>query len=554
MKNAGETGTIRTRVPIRSLLALGILLAGFCASLYVLVGSPLGVRAAGQAAATAPASQSEAPPSQPSATSPSANVPSANYTPRIRRPLAVQAPSTPVATPAPASESEATASAKLDQAQVELDAALDEVRQTRENIQQASEVQRRTLLACALFLAVFAVIAIAVVVQVSLQLRAWRQRSLESLQQVEAVAANLKPLQDSQDEIRRTLPKLLQQVGEQPLNFQEQGARFPWQSLTVLDDIDHLAYVGDSRLAFSSFSQPQDATVYLNGLLLSAVAHLARNQPWTAHARLDQFFALLTSHPDAVDPSRIAQAYSYRAQAAYQLLETQDAEPSWLRRSERSQVESLARQGFEDVARSARLDPEWKHATFVEAQLCSRFYLPDDPSENTPRSELFVRGLRRAVTLYKQLIEERAYRGPARHNLARCLKRVAEHTGDKSDFSDFGYALSSFPTDEELSDEALAARQPTSQDRFLWQWMLSDPELFRALESLNLAEYRSFWVKLLDTKVHLRNWRADLTELQQKDPAMRNWAVQLQHAEPAISLANPSARRPERFDTTSSGS
>jgi hypothetical protein len=151
------------------------------------------------------------------------------------------------------------------------------------------------------------------------------------------------------------------------------------------------------------------------------------------------------------------------------------------------------------------------------------------------------------------LIEEKCYRGPSRHHLARCLKRVAELTGDKSDFSDFGYALSSFPTDEELADEALAARQPSSQDRFLWQWMLGDPELFRSVERVNLAEYRSFWIRLLDNKVHLRNWRADLAELQQRDPIMREWGVQLLHVELPISVANPISRRQDRFDSPSSG-
>ncbi len=182
--------------------------------------------------------------------------------------------------------------------------------------------------------------------------------------------------------------------------------------------------------------------------------------------------------PDAVERRRIAQAYSYRALAAYQVLEAQDKEPSWLRKTERAQFESLSKQAFADIAHAASVDPEWKHTTFVEALLCSRFYVPEETADNSSRSDLFVRGLRRAVSLYKGLIEERSYRGPARRNLVRCLKRIAEQTGEKSDFSDFGYALNAFPTDEELADEALAARQPASQDRFLWQWLLGDEELF----------------------------------------------------------------------------
>jgi hypothetical protein len=185
--------------------------------------------------------------------------------------------------------------------------------------------------------------------------------------------------------------------------------------------------------------------------------------------------------------------------------------------------------------------------------LCSRFYLSDEAADSSSRSELYVRGLRRAVSLYKGLIDERAYRGPARRNLVRTLKQIAEQTGEKGDFSDFGYALNAFPTDEELADETLAARQPTSQDRFLWQWMLGDEELFANVERLNQAEYRGFWIRMLDNKVHLRNWRADLAELHQSRPAMKEWTIQLLQADPPISLSNAISRRQERFDPPASG-
>ena len=172
--------------------------------------------------------------------------------------------------------------------------------------------------------------------------------------------------------------------------------------------------------------------------------------------------------------------------------------------------------------------------------LCSHFYLAEEAADIRSREPIsLVRGLRRAVSLYKGLIEERSYRGPARRNLVRCLKQIAELTGEKSDFSDFGYALNAFPTDEELADEALAARQPTSQDRFLWQWLLGDEELFANIERLNLAEYRAFWIRMLDTKVHIRNWRADLEELREAKPAMKEWAIQLLQSEPPIALSLP---------------
>ena len=98
-----------------------------------------------------------------------------------------------------------------------------------------------------------------------------------------------------------------------------------------------------------------------------------------------------------------------------------------------------------------------------------------------------------------------------------------------------------------------AARQPTSQDRFLWQWLLADEELFANVEQLNLAEYRAFWIRMLDNKVHLRNWRADLSELQQAKPAMKEWSIQLLQSEPPITLSNAISRRQERFDSPASG-
>jgi hypothetical protein len=163
-----------------------------------------------------------------------------------------------------------------------------------------------------------------------------------------------------------------------------------------------------------------------------------------------------------------------------------------------------------------------------------------------------VRGLRRAVSLYQGLIEQQAYRGPARRNLVRCFKQIAELTGEKSDFSDFGYAVNAFPTDEELADEALAARQPTSRDRFLWQWLLGDEDLFASVQRLNQTEYRAFWIRMLDTKVRLRNWRADLEELRQAKPEMKEWTIQLLQSEP-IPLSQVLSRRSDRFESPATG-
>jgi hypothetical protein len=518
-----------------TVLALCLLAVGLLACLYVLIGFPAEAQVTGSStdiiATPAPA-----------------------YPQPVRRQSAAAYPvQAPAALPATSLRSEAMPDPLQADFQAQLDLVRDQLRQAQDNLAQSARAQRRIRTASALFLAVFAVIAALIVIQVYVQARAWDRDASQSLAEVEAIAAQLQILRDARADARNVLPGLLKEVGEQPLGFQEEGSAFAHRALAVIDDIDHLAYVGQGRLAFRDLPSESEAAVYLNGLLLSAVSHLTRSDPWTAFARLDQFFSQLERFPQSVERHRIAQAYSYRALAAYQALENQDKEPSWLRKQERAQSESLSKQAFADVAHAASVDASWKHTTFVEAMLCSRFYVPEETVDNGSRSDLYVRGLRRAVSLYRNLIDERCYRGPARRNLVRCLKRIAEQTGEKSDFSDFGYALNAFPSDEELADEALAARQPVSPDRFLWQWLLGDEELFATVERLNLAEYRAFWIRMLDTKVHLRNWRADLAELQRSRSEMKDWNIQLLQAEPPISLSNAISRRQERFDSPASG-
>ena len=282
-----------------TVLALGLLGAGFLACLYVLIGVPAQAQAVGD-----------------STTEPTASAP-APAAPVYRR---RQLPVTVAAAPSPAPPAQASAGPShsdivIDELQAELTTVHDQLRQSQEFMREAAAAQHRTRIASALFLAVFVVIAALIVIQVYLQARAWDNDQSQAVAEVEAVAAQLEVLRDAQSEARSALPGLLQEVGEQPLGFQEEGTAFAPRALAVIDDIDHLAYVGQGRLAFRDLPTETDAAVYLNGLLLSAVAHLTRSDPWTAFARLDQFFLQLSRFPDAVDRRRIAQGYSYRALA-----------------------------------------------------------------------------------------------------------------------------------------------------------------------------------------------------------------------------------------------
>ncbi len=63
-------------------------------------------------------------------------------------------------------------------------------------------------------------------IQVYLQARAWDRDASRAVAEVEAVAAQLEVLRDARAEARSALPGLLQEVGEQPLSFQEEGNAF----------------------------------------------------------------------------------------------------------------------------------------------------------------------------------------------------------------------------------------------------------------------------------------------------------------------------------------
>jgi hypothetical protein len=517
-------------------VALCLLAVVLGACFYGLFGSPAEAQVSGSAPASPGQSLTSAPPSQPPH-----RQPLASFT--ALAPEAAPVSPRAFALPHPLSH----------QLEVELNAVHDQLRQSQDDLRQAIRQQREVRIASVLFLAVFAVIVALIVLRVYLQGQAWDREGSLALAGVEAMAEEFKQLRVVRNQARNELPGLLQEVGEHALTFQEEGTAFSARSAALVADIDQLAYLGLGRAVFHNLPTEPEEAVYMNGLLLSAVSHLHRSDPWTAFARLDHFFAQLPRFHSAVDRRRIAQAYSYRAQAGYQALEAQYREPSWLRKAERAQLDSLKKLAFSDISHATAVDPEWKHATFVEALLCSRFYLAEEGADLRSRSDQLVRGLRRSVSLYKALIEQKSYRGPARRNLVRCFKQIAELTGEKSDFSDFGYALNDLPTDEQLADEALAARQPSSQDCFLWQLLLGDEELFARVERINLAEYRAFWIRMLDTKVHLRNWRADLEELREGNPAMKEWAIQLLQSEQPKPLSAALSRRQERFESPGTG-
>ncbi len=185
-------------------LSLGLLVAGFLACLYILIGVP----AQGQAVGG-------------SATDPGLSRPPA-AAPLYRR----QQPVVVAAAPIPASAAQAGPSHSdivADELQAEVTTVHDQLRQSQEFLREALAAQHRTRIASVLFLAVFVVIAALIVIQVYLQARAWDNDQSRAVDEVETVVSQLEAFRDAQAEARNALPGLLQEVGEQPLGFQEEG-------------------------------------------------------------------------------------------------------------------------------------------------------------------------------------------------------------------------------------------------------------------------------------------------------------------------------------------
>ncbi len=159
-----------------TVLALGLLAVGLLACLYILVGFPAEAQAVNGSTVERPTPASSSPAPSHSAAS------RWRVTPRrLQLRLPAQAPVAPSPHPDPTSA----------EMQAELNTVHDQLRQSQENLAASSPAQRRIRTASALFLAVFAVIAALIVIQVYQQARAWDRDASRAVAEVEAVAAQL---------------------------------------------------------------------------------------------------------------------------------------------------------------------------------------------------------------------------------------------------------------------------------------------------------------------------------------------------------------------------
>ena len=140
-----------------TMLALGLLAICLLACLYILIGFPAEAQTVGGSTIEPATTQVPAAPVpyQP-------RRPIASYVAQAAAPAAVQS--------APAAVHNDATSEEIHS---EINQVHDQLRQSQDTVQQAMQAQRRVRTASALFLAVFAIIAALIVIQVYQQARAW---------------------------------------------------------------------------------------------------------------------------------------------------------------------------------------------------------------------------------------------------------------------------------------------------------------------------------------------------------------------------------------------
>ena len=93
-------------------------------------------------------------------------------------------------------------------------------------------------------------LAALIVIQAYLRARAWDRKAARAIAgSGSGGGENLQQLSDARNQARNALPGLLQEVGEQPLIFQEEGSAFAPRSAAMVADIDQLAYIGLGRVS-----------------------------------------------------------------------------------------------------------------------------------------------------------------------------------------------------------------------------------------------------------------------------------------------------------------
>ena len=400
----------------------------------------------------------------------------------------------------------------------------EQIKYASDLLKEAKETEDRTRAAAALFLGIFGAVATILLGQNYWQFRGWKDDADKSLEEIKNVKPAIDLIRETQATLESKLPKYIDEVRNDLVKFEYPKG----PALAKMYEIDHLAYLSNAQMRFKETRSTADASQYLLALLEAARGHALEQNYYGADDRLQEFFRQIAQHPEAVALNEQARGHSIRAFVCYRLLAQMRSAPSWTRSLMKREAEELRQTAFAEVKKSQECDKDWGHGYFVEALLYSWEYVPEqipDPS----KADMFLEGQRKAITIYQSLTMRGAGCSPgmgAWQNLACCLKRVADITGEKADYDLLKTELEKFPTDQQIGQGYIENGHPESEEAFLWQSVLQDGELFAKVDKIDVRDYQLFWRSLLDKKVRLRDWKKDLEEMKQRATSkMAGWLI-----------------------------
>jgi hypothetical protein len=401
--------------------------------------------------------------------------------------------------------------------------AEDRIKYASDLLKEVKETEDRTRSAAASFLGIFGALAALLLGQNYWQFRGWKEAADQSLEEIKGVQPDIDIIRATRRTLENRLPKYIQDVQHDLVELKLSAG----PAVAKMHEIDHLAYLSNTEMRFKEKRTADEATQYLLSLLEAARGHVFQKTYYGAGYRLQEFFHIMQQHPDAVTSSDKAKAHSTRAFVYYKLLAQISSAPSWIRDLRSGEADQLRQLAFAELKKAQECDGNWARSYFVEALLYSRQYVPERV-KGQQKDDMFLEGQRKAILIYQGLIT----RGAATletgvwQNLACCLKRVADISGQKSDYESFKTELNKFPTDQQVRQASVESGRPETEEVFVWQSTLQDEELFGKVDKINRDDYRSFWEGLLDNKVKLRKWRDDLAEIKKTAGSkMTGWVL-----------------------------
>ncbi|MEO8725581.1 MAG: hypothetical protein ABI383_05615 [Acidobacteriaceae bacterium] len=435
----------------------------------------------------------------------------------------------------------------IDTSKEEHDLLSAEMKLTEGQIAEAQDAEKRTREAGTAFLGVFAILAAIVLGRGYLNLFEFKNDSQEKLDELEKksqakldeiklktadLAHGLKTIGQARD-IALQIDEVWNRISENELpGFLEESDKMlgkeedlrQSEQLAVMDEIDAFTYLYP-HFRFSNRSQ-QQSEKYLAALLQSVRGLIVKQNYWHAIRRLKEFL-----HPEnkpLLSNHQLAKAHSYQAYAHYFLIQGFVAEPAWVRATKLATIEDSRIQALKSLEAAEQYDPGWKFTIFVRAQLYGCLPHPADRLGTAQGVADQIEGRRKAADEYRKLLPEidLKQRYAVLQNLACELKFVAAYTGDPSDWKAFTETLTAFPAHDQLLEE-FEKYQERHQLCYVWQNIMSDPDLFQTRKNLDTETTKAFWIQLLDKKMNPTQWRLDLAQIQERDSRAQHWDINL---------------------------